>query len=384
MKKLFVMLISLASFIACQSPQSLYEDGQYQKSFKRYYQKVERNTQKHSLVVGLERAFKAANDAAINEIDTLSTQLDSSKWVKINELHQQILHRHQKVEAISPVVAKNGYSAQFAFISNISQSELESRVAAADFLYNKAMAKMQLARTEDRLLARDAHYLLSQIKEKYFPIYKNSEALLAEALDLGTTRFLVEKSGIDHFHTQQFFDELMSRGYALISHNWQSFDLSPISGKKYDYTLELDVNYLDIGPESRLVTSNNYTKQIEKEVVIVRDTAGNEISRTPIYETVSANIQETRIVKNSGAGLNVRIVSVQSGKEILNENYLTDHFIDLIWVSITGDERALEHIPVLTNFGVPIGPSDWSVVDDMAENIRYQVQSAWHGQAGDL
>jgi hypothetical protein len=384
MKKLFVMLVSLALLFACQSPQSLYEDGQYQKSFKRYYQKIERRTQKQSQVEGMERAFQAANSAALSEVDSLLIQTDSSKWLKINVLHKQVLDRHQKVDAISPIVAKNGYTAQFAFIPNIEQSESESRAAAADYLYNQALKKMQLARTEDRLLARQAHAMLSKIKTLYYPNYKNTDALLAEALDFGTTSFLVEKSGVNSFHTENFFDYLMPRGNGFINQNWHSFDLSPIVGKQYDYTLELDVNHIDVGSESRYVTNNTYSKQIEKEVVIVRDTAGNVISRTPVYETVCAIIEETRIMRNSSAGIVIRIVSVKNKQEILSDQYATNHFVDLSWIKVYGDERALESVPVCHNIGVPMGPSEWSVVDEMANNIRYQVVRDWDGRAGDL
>lgn len=351
--------------------------NQYDSEFFFYAKKINRGRNKTKNVDALERNFRMANERDLQLIDTLLHHGESRQWPVINHIYRRVQERQSTLVAMLPIKAKSGYAPTFPVLDKIDQLESESRINAANYLYARAELLMSLAESGNHQIARDAFSVLDDLNKNYMPHWKQTDSLLSAAKETGTTRILLRWNQNAFFDEHIFWDRIYHTGI-LGCNSWQVVDEQPVAGRKYHYWVDLSLSHLTTGWEHRSETENSYTKEIQTGEKVVRDSSGQVVERTPILETVNGTIKEVRITKNASATLWVTIIDRMTGEEVENSPIYASESFDQTWVSTSGDSRALPCTPVGTGFGLPAAPSDWDMIDNLADQIRFRLSNYWN------
>jgi hypothetical protein len=376
MKKSLILLVCFW-LIACTTTKPLIPSNSFDDKLSRSIHKVERKSVKTKDVKSLEFVFYMANTFDILIVDSLLNIQQVALWPPINAYHRRIQERQNRIQQLGNIRAKDGYQPQFAFKEDITTAENASRQKAAEYLYDKANTELSLAYSGNRLIARNAYNTLSNLKENYYPVWEASDTKMAEALEMGTSRFLIEKTGYWAFHANEFWRGMAQFGTTLNSSIWQIIDEKPIENREYDYLVQLQLVHLDIGNEQVWNSTNMYSKDIQVGEKVIKDTSGHVVERIPIMEKVCATVTEVRIIKNASVQLFVDVTAIENNTSVYQFPIQHSIVFDRIWVTITGDERALDNKPIWTGFGIQSAPSDWTMVEDLARETSIRLNQEW-------
>lgn len=380
---LFTVIIFSLFFGACRSAQKYVESGDYDGAISYCVQKLRGKAKKKTeLVQGLERAFQKAQARDLLIARHLADESRPENWEKVNALHRKIRDRQNKISPLLPLVSKDGYRAQFEFVS-IEKLEAESREKAADYLYSRAEALLDEADRGDRQAAREAYQLLEDLGHRYYRSYKNKDQLMQDARTLGTTHILFEiKNQSDQLLPRAFQDRVLSLGTYDLNSEWKAFHFRSEPDVPVDYRVVFNIRRVDISPER--VNERIYTdeKEIEDgwEYVlddrgnVKKDTAGNDI-KVPRYIRIRADVLETRQTKAArltgtldiiDAARNTRLDSREMSTEILFEHFAS---------TFRGDPRALSQASrnCIGNRPVPF-PADEDMLVQAADRLKPELR----------
>ena len=376
MKKSLILFVCFCT-LACTATKPLIPSNSFDDKLSKAIRKVERKSIKTKDVKHLELMFYMANTFDVLTVDSLLNVQQVALWPPINAYHRRIQERQNRIHQLGDITTKDGYRPQFAFKDDITATESASRQKAAEYLYDKANVELSLAYSGNRLIARNAYNTLSNLKENYYPVWQESNAKMAEALEMGTSRFLVEKTGYWAFHTNDFWRGMAPFGTIINSSTWQKIDEQPFENRKYDYLVELQLVHLDIGNEQVWSNTNTYSKEIQVGEKVTKDTSGHVVERIPIMEKVCATVTEVRITKSANVLLSLDIRATGNNTSVYNSSIQHGLVFDRSWVTITGDERALDNKPICTGFGIQSAPSDWTMVEDLARETSARLNQEW-------
>jgi hypothetical protein len=348
--RLFAPLFALCfALLSCQSAQKLVESGDYDSAIEYCVRKLQgKSKKKTEHVQGLERAFQKAQARDLALAEQLAADNRPENWARIHDIHLGIRHRQQKIAPLTPLRSKEGYTARFDFV-DIATLERESRQRAAEHLYLRAQNLIAQGERGDKMAAREAYRTLLDLEKRYYREYKDTEALLNQARDLGTSYVLFEvKNQSATVLPRGFAERLMAISKQDLDSDWKSYYFEAKPGVQYDYKAVFKVRNIDISPER--VNERNYID--EKEIQdgfdyvldakgnVKKDSSGNDI-KTPRYVRIRAYITEVFQSKAVRLGGFVEIHDLYRntlldirdlGTEIRFENYAS---------TFTGDERAL-------------------------------------------
>jgi hypothetical protein len=345
-----LLLLALTFLLsACRTTQRYIESGDYDGAISFAVQKLRgKKKKKTDLVKGLELAFAKAQARDLNTARNLAAVDRPENWERINTLHRQISRRQNLVAPLLPLTSKDGYRAKIEFVS-IAQMEAESREKAAEYLYVCAEDLLNQADRGDRKAARDAHRLLKDLESRYFKSYKNKDALLRDAVNLGTTHILFEvRNESNKILPRDFNDRVLAFGASDLDSDWKAYHFKADPKIPVDYRVVFNIRQIDISPER--INERAYTD--EKEIEdgwdyvlddrgnVKKDTSGNDI-KTPRIVRIRADVLEafqTKAARLTGmleifdAPRNTRVHVGDVGAEILFEHYAS---------TFRGDQRAL-------------------------------------------
>ncbi|NJN34083.1 MAG: hypothetical protein HC817_07375 [Saprospiraceae bacterium] len=157
---IFAFLITtLFGFGACSSPQKLYENGNYDEAISLAVKRMHERKVKEKDVQTLAEAFNYINTRDAERLSRLRAQRTDDSWAEIHDNAQRISTRQ---ELLKPFLAFDeskyfGKLADLHFENGINVIISEARDGAAAYFYATANEKLNRARTEQRLLARDAY-----------------------------------------------------------------------------------------------------------------------------------------------------------------------------------------------------------------------------------
>jgi hypothetical protein len=365
---LFCSLLCIG-LLACVAPNPypLLKKSPYDSSVSHYAGKLDGKKKKSKHVKGLESAFQSAQRADLLAADSLLNLDAPDRWLYLNALHRRIQDRQAKVVPLLPLRADDGYRPDLLLVTDIAERESASRRAAATYLYDRANAL--LAETESsgrKQPARDAYYTLRDLKDNYYRYWENANALIDSAFQAGQAHVLLES---DARGSLSFWQPGTLLAPLYFNTEWLRFYQYPNARAEFDFRVKSRLTEMHVGPENRWETIFTETKQIEVGHKEVRDSTGNVVERTPIYETVCATVTEVHVTKSASATLYVEISDERSGR-LVGSEWLSDHQnYDETFVRISGDERALTHRP-FTTIGCPSVPSDWAMEDRLVSSLQ--------------
>lgn len=368
---------------ACHTAQKYVESGDYDSAIDFCIRKVKgKSKKKLEYVQGLEQAFRKAQARDLATVEQLKQEKRPEVWERIHNLHLDIRNRQNKVAPLTPLVAKNGYRAQFQFV-DIGAMERESREKAAEYLYDQSVSLLDRAEKGDKLAARKAHGMLMDLQKRYYPNYRNKDELLLKARDLGTSFVVLEvKNQSGKLLPKVFAERLLSMDKQGLDSEWREYSFEEKAGLHYDYKAVLKVRDIDISPER--VQERSYIDEkkiqdgwdyvLDKRGNVMKDSLGNDI-KTPKMVFIRAEILEVHQSKAARIAGAVEVRDTRSNSlletcevatEVLFENYAS---------TFRGDERALtqDSKSRIGNRPLPF-PKDEDMLVQAAERLKPEVK----------
>lgn len=383
-----IILFGMLFMFSCKSPQTLMEIGEYDEAVIKAVQKLrkqKKKKEKHIVVV--EDAFLKVTNKDLRKVEALKAEGNAANWIQINDIHKKIQRRQEIIEPYLPLVAKNGYKANFKFVK-IAAMELNSRKRAAAYVYDKAAEHMVRAEGGSKLAARNAFDLYSQI-DGYFNDYKDADELRRKAEELGTNHVLmVVKNSSFGFYPAGFERELLRFNENRLEDFWTAYYTKRDQAPSIDYKVVVDIRDIDVSPE--LVNENAFTlsKDIKKKVEVAKEVprmlnkrdslqTGTQTVKEfkTVINTVFADVLEIRQAKSAYVGAELSIYDDKSQNRIFVERVNAESVFENVASSYRGDRRALTSaIRCNLNNTPQIFPSDEQLVLEAAGSLKTSIE----------
>ena len=382
MRRITVVIFMLSTVLftlqSCVSAEKLVDSGRYDDAIALAQRKLSGKQRKNpKLVQAAEEAFRKVTAREMREIDRLKNSNDEGKWGRINAIPRRIRDRQEALQPLLPLTDKNGYTAQFRFVQ-VDGLEQESREKAAAFHYAEAGKLLQLARQGDKDAARTAYRELEET-QRYFQRYENSNALKAEAHQLGITHILVSVQNNAPVVTPAEFDRyLTSINVDELNNFWQHYHIRETRRNNYDYEIKLRITDIVISPEvvreREYVDSRNiqdgFEYVLDERGNVAKDSLGNDIT-VPREVTIEAWVLETLQQKEAIVEGLVELRNLETGRLIRTAPLTANAMFENYASTFRGDKRALstETRRRIGNSPVPF-PSNEILILQAAEQLK--------------
>ncbi len=385
-----ILLLAITFVFGCKSPEALLEIGEYDSAVIKAVEKLrkqKKKKEKHIIVV--EEAFRKITAKDLRRIEALKAEKRDKNWIEINSIHRKMQRRQELIDGYLPLVAKNGYKANFRFVK-VNAMELQSRKRAAAYLYEKGKSLMASAEAGNKLAARNAHGIFLQLEE-YAENHKDANKLRSRALDLGTNKILfVVKNTSYGFFPRRFEEDLLSFNENRLDDHWNVYYTSRTQSDVIDYKVVVDIRDIDVSPEFFNERSFRETKQISVEVPYVKSTRQKEIdANTPdslkvnvketpktqtIRQQIFADILQVKQSKSALVSADVLFYDDSSQRLISSETLNAESVFENLASTFRGDRRAISNAVECTLNNRPLAfPSDESLVLEAADHLKANI-----------
>ncbi|MDX1666134.1 MAG: hypothetical protein R3350_02845 [Saprospiraceae bacterium] len=376
---LFIALLAAA----CASPLKLAEQGNYDRAVDLAIRKLAgKKNKKAKYVEALEMAFTRAVERDMQRAERLKEAGSAADWERVHGIYRGIRERQEAIRPLLPLIDKEGVKAEFRFVRTASL-EREARRMAAQRLYEEALVKLERARAGDRLAARTAYGQLERI-DRYDPHFRDSDQLMQEAKQLGTTHvlFTIEnRSGM--ILPQGLQAELERLDLYNLDRKWKAFHLTPGIDIDFDYQVVMRIDHIDIGPD--LIRERLYEEEreiedgfdyvLDENGNVMKDSLGNDIV-VPRMVRVRAEVLETYQSKVAGMQAQLEIFDERARSRVFSQPITAEAVFEHASATYRGDKRALskEARRYIGISPVPF-PSDEGLLLDLADRIKPVLKS---------
>lgn len=363
MQMKFSIFLVLVLFAACRNPEYFVQKMDYDQAIDRYshalqYSKNEKRAKQN--LIGLETAYAVAQSRDSAELAVLEISAKPEFWPQINAIHRRIKLRQETLQAQLPVLHKKGIKPKAVFMESIDTLESYSRRKAAAYLYSEAQRLLSVTdSTSQRQPARDAFYLLSDLKANYFASWENTPALLEHASQVGKTHVFIEKSVEKGVSDGTAFWECISLTPNFIQNDWFVFYSDTLLRMTFDYHVKCHLIGLNIGPDCI-----SQTERIEQILVAdgsdaTRDSSGQVFMYTEKYRTETKTFITYHASRSAHGTILLELQDLHTGKlnfsPVLNGSYNFDESSELY---------------------TPITPSQWWMIQRVADNLAWDLRQA--------
>ena len=294
--KQLAVLFFFAGLVSCANTEKLLEQGNYEKLVKVVLKKVKgkKNIKtKHVLV--LEQGFNEMQARDLGRINHMRDNGQLQDWEKMNALAKDIKYRQNVVQPYLPIIAEDGYKANFNFMK-IEPIIAESADQAAKLLYNQAIDQLVIGREGDKLSARNAYYSLNNLN-KYAKNYLSSAAMKVEAKKLGITRVWLDMENASNaFLPSGFEQDLLSLNFRNLQNDWTEFYVRPSEKINFDYKAVLNITNIDVSPEQVYEHEDVRCKTIQDGWIYFKDTEGNYL-----VDSLGNKLKEPKMIEVRGS-----------------------------------------------------------------------------------
>jgi hypothetical protein len=361
MKYYCLFLLALLIGTSCDSPHYFAQQGNYDKAFEGYSSNLRdqsKNKKKEKYLSGLESSYALAQSRDSAELALLVASGKTENWPRINTLHRQIQTRQKTVKALQPLQSRKGYAPQFSMIEAIDSLQDDSRRQAAAYLYEHAQHLLAITHTTgQRQPARDAYYLLRDLKTNYFLYWEHTNALIDSAYHEGKAHILFETSVQKGVSDGSTFWESFSLDPSFVKSEWLIFYKDSTARAQFDYRAKCRLVSLYVGSESNSQTERVETKEVEDGYDIITDSLGKIVSSTIRYRTETTTITTYHSTRSANGSMILDLVDEYTGKVISSE-------------AIPGVYQFDESSETFA----PSSPSYWGMIQRVADRVESELR----------
>jgi len=385
---LFLSFIFLLSLASCQSTQKAYRTGDYDYAIQKSAKKLHKNNQKEKYIVLLEQSFRKANKRDLAQINLLKREHETANAGKIMQFYHQINRRQQIIQPLTPLyVSSEKRAAEFDFIA-VRPEILEAKNNRSAYLYAQANKLLQ---TDRKAKAREAYELLSELKE-LFPNYKDTDALLDQALNVGTNHLALTLKNTSGMPLHPMIEmDLKRMALQNLNQTWLQFYDHSANDLPIDYDIILNIRSIDIGPEQ--LREKQY--QEEKEITeweYIRDRRGKirldslcRKRKREVSKTIVCTINEVSQTKVGNIQASLDIFNRHNQQLVHSSPLMAESVFENQFATISGDRDALSSDSKKLCKGrlLPF-PSDLNLMQDASKNLKKLAKKAIQKNRRDL
>jgi len=371
MKKLNISIFILSLLLsACNVPQKLLNQRQYDEAIKKTVPKIKKS-QKDKHINVLAEAYRLANMENNSRISFLRAEGRPENWEEVFRLYSRMANRQHLVRSLNEdVLLRIG----FVYI-DYDKEIIQSKQKAAEFLYAQSE---QLIASGDKLSARRAWENLQKVKS-WYPTFKDIDTKINEARQAGMNYVIFEMRNATPIPLPPDFEsELTKISLNELNQKWILYDVKRVTARKYDYQILVNMKVIDVSPEG--VKEIHYTE--EKEVPdgfdyvldakgnVMKDSLGNDI-KIPKHKKNVCRVVETQLHKASTIRGSVDFVDLSSGQLIKTEPIFAENFFNYSWAVASGDLSAMTEATGKKLKNRPAGfPPDFEMLLQNAQVIK--------------
>ncbi|MCH2043708.1 MAG: hypothetical protein MK212_06160 [Saprospiraceae bacterium] len=276
MKHYFFALSFIGSTLlaACSSPQKLVEKKKYDKAVHVLVKKFSKGGEKSRADVrSLETAFNEATTKDLKMVNYLKEEERDENWERITNYYDQIKTRQKSVQSISPLVASDGYKANFKFVDVDADAE-QSKEKTAEVKYKEGKQLFDEAiQKNDRFIARKAYAKFVEM-EKFKANYQDGQHLKATSKELGFTNVLLEWTNNSGKTINYDLGVMLYDHDAFKDEEWTRYTNDVNKGWNYHYKINTTIDIIEISADREKVSTYTDKKEIEQGVEYVKDENG--------------------------------------------------------------------------------------------------------------
>ncbi|MBL7813959.1 MAG: hypothetical protein JNL70_03055 [Saprospiraceae bacterium] len=385
MKKLNVIAIALftlflAAFTACKSPQKSFENGNYDQAVDQAIERLRKTKVKERDVATLVEAFNYINQRETEKLGRLRLENNPDNWDDIYAIATSINRRQ---EMVRPLVALDeekyyGQLQNLHFTEGVVATIAEAREGAAAHLYNRANQKLDLAKSGNRRLAREAYDDFKAI-DKYYTTYKDVKALSSEAYALGINHVYVKVENDTRTYLPSGFErELESIFVRDLNEKWVKYHTFKDENLRYDYTIVARMTDINVSRDRERRDHHIEEAQVEDGFDYVldsrgnvkKDSLGNDV-KVKKFRWVRADVFEITQTKEAIVSGYVEYFDNRTKERLLSRPIQSNAIFNNTAVTFEGDRRALRHETACRLGGHPVPfPTDEALLMTVAENMK--------------
>ena len=220
--------------------------------------------------------------------------------------------------------------------------------------------------------------------DKYYPNYKDKDALKARASAAGISHVVVEVDNrTGSVLPARFEADLLRFGVRDLDSRWQRYYLNGTDGIAPDYRVV--ISFTDIAVSPGEVRERIYTD--EKEIDdgfdyvlddngnVLKDTSGNDI-KIPRTKTIRADVLENYQFKNAAVSGRIDFYDAREGQLMHSEPIAAEAIFEHYAATFNGDQRALsgQSKRRIGNAPMPF-PADEQLLLQAAERLKPVVKT---------
>lgn len=373
---LFIQILGISFLLsACTGANYYLKQGDYDAAVDFAVQKLRKNPKKADKhILALETAWNIEKSRMLDRIEFLKLDGSPESWVEIHALYSEIDAYQKAIKPILPLFIKKEFRNADIELINVNEALVDAKHKAAAFMYAKGE---ELLAKNTKISAREAFGHFQKVKE-YYGTYKDVDARIEEAYILGQNHILLQYSNSSPMIIpQQFMSNLAQFNEDALNSTWTKYHLNAGDQNAFDYTIDVVIHQVSIGPEQ--VNNTSYVDQkkvqdgfeyiLDANGNVAKDSLGNDI-KEPKYKTISATVyrtEQTKVGTLSGEVLYSRSNGAVFQSFPFQENLLFKNF----FATFQGDKKALskESTSIIGGQGIPF-PTDIQMVMDASEIIK--------------
>jgi hypothetical protein len=369
----FLLCVSsaLTMLLSCQTPQKLYEKGNYDQAIQLAVERLRQRKVKESDISTLAEAFNYIQARDAEQLRGLQADSKNNHSEAIFNLATKIDKRQTLVKPLLMLNDQKYYGklASLQFIE-VSQTIADARTGAADFYYNKGVQNLDIAKTSQRTVARTAYDAFEKTKF-YIENYKDVTVLQNEAYKLGINHIYFSVSNESRMLLPSDFEAALKDVFVRdLNERWIKYHTSKDKNLRYEYSIVAKISDIQLSPEQEFRNHSVHKAQVEDgfEPHNPRDTSHIKVPR---YKSVHADLFELHQTKKIRVLGSLEYFDNRTSERVLSRPLESNAHFDNYVVEFQGDRRALPNniCQRLGGTRLPF-PSDGDLLLNAAENMK--------------
>lgn len=363
-----VYIGTLMLLLSCQTPQQLYQKGNYDEAIQRTVALLRKEKVQEKDVITLTEAF---NYVQTRDKEQVRQWQVTKNWAAALRLATQIEKRQTLVKPLLSLNPQKFYG-QLTLLQwndTIDQTIETIRAEGAAFYYDRGVYALNLAKKNQRLEARTAFEAFDETKI-YIYNYKNVNDLQTEAYNLGVNhiyfKILNQSETPLPAHFETTFKESFLQDFDT---QWVKYHTSDDSSLNYSYTIIARITNVLIRPEQQFEKESIYEKKIETEME--QDPNDTVRVKKVYYKTIRAKLHELRQTKSVEVSGTLEYRDLQKKETILSRPLKADALFENRALSCTGELEALPEGDEIQLVGTSVPfPSNEALLITAAHQMR--------------
>ena len=248
MKNAFILIIFFSFLLSCKTVDTLIEHESYDQAFELQLDNMTKNRDYNfEQVTQLEKLFQLSSSKDLAKLNGLRRrENDTYKWDKIYNLGKFIEWRQNEISALLPIVANDGYEAQFVFID--TDEILVNAAAESSSIFHLEIERLlrKAEENSDKDAARKAYDLIKRLA-RYNQYFTALNDYKVKAQNLGKEHVLIELDASVFERLPDYYINMAILNIEAEEQSWMTFHVLPDSNLHYDQRLKLSIEDINLG-----------------------------------------------------------------------------------------------------------------------------------------